>query len=113
MDSRQARELMEAMQGAGGTWRWSLHPSRDDMNGAAHTAEVFGEQAATFVFQQIVESWERDERPATVVVDVVVKRYDYPSITCPKCQRTSFNPDDVREGYCDACHEYTTPRGVR
>jgi len=32
------------------------------------------------------------------------------SITCPNCGRTSWNPNDVREGYCGACHDWTTPR---
>lgn len=28
------------------------------------------------------------------------------SITCPKCGRTSRNPNDVQNRYCGACHEY-------
>jgi transcriptional regulator with XRE-family HTH domain len=32
-------------------------------------------------------------------------------ITCPRCGRTSFNPNDVREGYCGNCHDWTD--GVR
>lgn len=31
-----------------------------------------------------------------------------PSITCPRCGRTSRHPDDVREGYCGACHDWTS-----
>jgi hypothetical protein len=31
-----------------------------------------------------------------------------PSITCPRCGRTSQHPDDVREGYCGACHDWTS-----
>jgi hypothetical protein len=31
------------------------------------------------------------------------------SITCPACLRTSHNPNDVREGYCGACHRFTSP----
>jgi hypothetical protein len=27
--------------------------------------------------------------------------------TCPKCKAVSYNPNDVREGYCGACHEFT------
>jgi hypothetical protein len=27
--------------------------------------------------------------------------------TCPICGRTSHNPNDVREGYCGACHGWT------
>jgi hypothetical protein len=33
-----------------------------------------------------------------------------PSITCPRCSRTSYNENDIREGYCGACHDWTTPR---
>lgn len=28
------------------------------------------------------------------------------SITCPRCRRTSYNPNDIRERYCGACHQY-------
>lgn len=30
-----------------------------------------------------------------------------PSITCPRCGRTSHNPIDVRERYCGVCHDWT------
>jgi hypothetical protein len=30
-----------------------------------------------------------------------------PSFTCPRCDRTSYHPDDQRAGYCGACHHYT------
>jgi hypothetical protein len=36
-----------------------------------------------------------------------VELYNSPSITCPKCYRTSYNPNDIREGYCGNCNEYT------
>lgn len=29
------------------------------------------------------------------------------SITCPQCNRTSHHPEDVKYGYCGACHEFT------
>ena len=29
------------------------------------------------------------------------------SFTCPKCHRTSYNPNDERAGYCGNCHEFT------
>lgn len=29
------------------------------------------------------------------------------SFTCPVCRRTSWNPNDVRHGYCGFCHDYT------
>lgn len=28
------------------------------------------------------------------------------SFTCPRCRRTSYHPEDVRHGYCGACHDY-------
>jgi len=33
-----------------------------------------------------------------------------PSITCPVCDMTSYNPNDVREGYCGNCNDYTSHR---
>jgi hypothetical protein len=30
-----------------------------------------------------------------------------PSFTCPRCGATSYNPNDVLEGYCGACHDWT------
>jgi hypothetical protein len=37
--------------------------------------------------------------------------YNSLAITCPRCGRTSHrNPDDVAEGYCGNCHDWTTPR---
>jgi hypothetical protein len=32
---------------------------------------------------------------------------DVESFTCPRCGITSWNPNDVREGYCGACHAWT------
>jgi hypothetical protein len=32
----------------------------------------------------------------------------WPSITCPECRRTSYNPNDIREGYCGFCHAWTS-----
>lgn len=29
-----------------------------------------------------------------------------PSITCPKCGRTSYNAGDVEHRYCGACHQF-------
>ncbi len=34
------------------------------------------------------------------------------SITCPTCGRTSHNVNDVREGYCGNCHDWTTPPAI-
>lgn len=31
-----------------------------------------------------------------------------PSITCPRCGMTSYNANDIREGYCGNCHDWTT-----
>lgn len=29
------------------------------------------------------------------------------SFTCPKCGSTSYHPQDVLEGYCGSCHDWT------
>lgn len=31
-----------------------------------------------------------------------------PSITCPRCARTSYHPEDVAQGYCGACCWWTS-----
>jgi ribosomal protein L37E len=33
-----------------------------------------------------------------------------PSIECPRCHRVSFHPQDVSEGYCAHCHDFTTAK---
>lgn len=41
-------------------------------------------------------------------------RTDYPCYTCPRCHMTSYNPNDIAEGYCGNCHDWTSaPIGVR
>ena len=34
------------------------------------------------------------------------------SITCPKCGRTSYHPEDVRHRYCGACHQFHDDMGI-
>ena len=41
------------------------------------------------------------------IASLEVPRDDTPSITCPRCGRTSYNPTDIREGYCGNCHDWT------
>lgn len=31
---------------------------------------------------------------------------DQSSFTCPQCLRTSRHPEDVKNRYCGACHEF-------
>jgi ribosomal protein S27AE len=35
-----------------------------------------------------------------------------PSITCPRCGMTSYNENDIREGYCGNCHDWTGVPGL-
>lgn len=40
---------------------------------------------------------------------VIVARRAYPalkSFTCPDCGMTTYNPDDIKYGYCGNCHEF-------
>jgi hypothetical protein len=30
------------------------------------------------------------------------------SVRCPRCGLTSHHPDDVRQGYCGHCHDWTS-----
>ena len=29
------------------------------------------------------------------------------AVVCPRCEMISFHPDDIREGYCGNCHDWT------
>lgn len=44
---------------------------------------------------------ESQQREATARDD------DVPSFTCPVCQAVSYNPDDIKVGYCGRCHDWT------
>jgi hypothetical protein len=41
---------------------------------------------------------QRDDRPF---------RLSAPVFACPACGRTAHNPEDARQGYCGACHDFT------
>ena len=43
----------------------------------------------------------RGQRALVTIIDEVE------SFTCPRCGMTSYNPNDVREGYCGNCHDWT------
>ncbi|MDP5182151.1 hypothetical protein QOZ88_05840 [Blastococcus sp. BMG 814] len=33
--------------------------------------------------------------------------------TCPRCGRRSWHPEDKRQGYCGACHDFTATPATR
>lgn len=37
---------------------------------------------------------------------VLFRSVAFPSITCPRCNRVSHHPEDVRQRYCGACHAF-------
>ena len=36
-----------------------------------------------------------------------------PAAACPRCGMTSAHPDDIRQGYCGNCHDWTSPARPR
>jgi hypothetical protein len=54
--------------------------------------------------RRMLEFVDRARRAQAAVDELGAGR---PSITCPGCGRTSWNPNDVREGYCGFCHDWT------
>lgn len=46
---------------------------------------------------RLQRSWERRE----------AQWRDVDGFTCPRCRRTSHHPEDLRQGYCGACHAFT------
>jgi len=39
-------------------------------------------------------------------IDEVLQARGHPSIVCPQCGMRSYNPHDIAERYCGACHEF-------
>lgn len=37
---------------------------------------------------------------------MLVPRRSQSSIACPRCERVSWNRNDVEHGYCGNCHQY-------
>ena len=50
-----------------------------------------------------------DFKPVVQLNDVNDEQNDptTQNITCPKCGMTSYHPVDIKEGYCDQCHDWT------
>jgi len=51
-----------------------------------------------------------DERAlaAAAKLERLLTHREYPEgFTCPRCGMTSRNPDDIRDGYCGNCHDWT------
>lgn len=46
---------------------------------------------------------------AAFAVEVLMSEQQ-PSVTCPDCGRTSYHPQDIAEGYCSNCHDWTSRR---
>lgn len=34
---------------------------------------------------------------------------EQPSIKCPRCGMVSYHPEDIKQGYCGYCHDWTSP----
>lgn len=64
--------------------------------------------------REVIESIEFDKlhKPASVntrnyaIARAYLDKWSQPSITCPKCQKTSYHPKDISEKYCGNCHEF-------
>jgi len=59
-----------------------------------------------------IEAWVQktlaEAPPISAATRARLARLLTPSITCPRCGLTSYHPDDVRQGYCGNCHDWTT-----
>lgn len=51
--------------------------------------------------------WAMVEYPTWGQFGCPVAELTLAEFTCPRCQRTSYNPNDLAEGYCGACHDWT------
>jgi hypothetical protein len=49
---------------------------------------------------------KKDSTPPIIPEAEPVLRFTGPSITCPRCHRTSHNLDDVKNSYCRYCLDW-------
>jgi ribosomal protein S27AE len=57
-----------------------------------------GRRLAGWSTDDVAKLLKRQEQP----------KHSHPSITCPRCGATSYNANDILEGYCGRCHDWTT-----
>jgi hypothetical protein len=91
-DERTKLEKLEALVEAAKYWRyWQRQP----------------------VTRSIDESKRRSRAQATLLAAIDDVCGDTPVspdvIECPRCGRRSWNPQDITEGYCGHCHDWTSP----
>jgi hypothetical protein len=55
--------------------------------------------------RKLAERWHGTE--FGLQLSAAISCVTQPSFTCPVCQMTSFNPNDLKHGYCGNCHEFT------
>jgi hypothetical protein len=60
------------------------------------------DDAAINVIEMACDSAAESQR----IADGHPPKGSLPSFTCPRCGRTSYNPHDIRERYCGACHSF-------
>lgn len=93
-----------------------LEPLAGDGTGAAlpeidGTSEVIDPGLLAAERERIALAIEAAYAAAIETAAGIARTGPPPSITCPRCQRTSYNPGDIANGYCGACHDFTSREG--
>jgi hypothetical protein len=73
------------------------------------TVDLFPSSNAALLTPRYVEELrERLFRRGWILPDGIQwgPKEDRPSFTCPRCGRMSYNPHDIVEQYCGACHAF-------
>jgi hypothetical protein len=87
---------------------------RSTVGGTIFGADIYAAYKLLASFVEVIEAVDpkvcelalraRQHHEALVEARTKVKRGEPPSITCPRCGRTSYHPKDISEKYCGACH---------
>jgi hypothetical protein len=59
------------------------------------------------VHGELTDRRTRADRPVCAICRHAEDRREAISFTCPRCEATSWNPNDAAEGYCARCHAWT------
>jgi hypothetical protein len=84
-----------------------------------HPGDVIEHRGVLRTVAEVVKAFDQHGYPLRVVTftdggpalthnaSFLVTMHTYPGFTCPRCGRTSYNPNDIQQGYCGHCHDWT------
>lgn len=97
--------------------KWNVECYHKDVRGLPLLTNPFSDQGLTAkqvlkYLKRVLHSgqtevliWRESDVPRPILTRIA-EDGTIPSITCPECGTTSYRPENIRNGYCDNCHDF-------